>query len=108
MHRVVITDCLEPPARIEESTLEGLAQVECLMAKSSEVLHGKLADADALILYHEVDLTDAVLRELKQCKVIVRGGVGYDNVDVKIAGELGIPVCNVPDYGVDEVADHAI
>ena len=108
MHRVVITDCLKPPARIEERTLEGLAQVDCLMAKSSDVLHGQLADADAIILYHEVDLTDAILRELKQCKVIVRGGVGYDNVDVKIAGELGIPVCNVPDYGVDEVADHAI
>ena len=108
MHRVVVTDCLAPPAWIEEGALSGLAQVDCLMAKSSEALHGQLADADAIILYHEVDLTDTLLRELKQCKIIVRGGVGYDNVDVKIAGELGIPVCNVPDYGVDEVADHAI
>ena len=32
-------------------------------------------------------------------------GVGYDNVDVKTAGQLGIPVCNIPDYGTEEVAD---
>ncbi|HXZ34955.1 MAG TPA: C-terminal binding protein, partial [Thermodesulfobacteriota bacterium] len=35
-------------------------------------------------------------------------GVGYDNVDLAAAGEKGIYVCNVPDYGTDEVADHAI
>lgn len=108
MHRVVITDCLEPPARIEEAALAGLARVDCLMAKATEVLHGQLADADAIILYHEVDLSRDLLHELKQCQVIVRGGVGFDNVDCRLAGELGIPVCNVPDYGVDEVADHAI
>ena len=35
-------------------------------------------------------------------------GVGYDNVDIKAAGRLGIPVCNIPDYGTEEVADHAM
>ena len=35
-------------------------------------------------------------------------GVGYDNVDIKAAGQLGIPVCNIPDYGTEEVADHAL
>ena len=35
-------------------------------------------------------------------------GVGYDNVDIKAAGRLGIPVCNIPDYGTEEVADHAL
>ena len=35
-------------------------------------------------------------------------GVGYDNVDVKTAGQMGIPVCNIPDYGTEEVADHAL
>ena len=45
---------------------------------------------------------------MKKCQVIVRGGVGYDAVDYRRAAERAIPVCNVPDYGVDEVADHAI
>ena len=35
-------------------------------------------------------------------------GTGYDNVDIKTAGELGIPVCNIPDYGTEEVADHSM
>ena len=43
-----------------------------------------------------------------QCKVIVRLGVGYDNLDVKAWSARGVPVCNVPDYGKTEVADHAV
>ena len=35
-------------------------------------------------------------------------GVEFDNVDVKTAGDLGLPVCNIPDYGTEEVADHAM
>lgn len=35
-------------------------------------------------------------------------GVGYDNVDIITAGRLGIPVCNIPDYGTEEVADHTL
>lgn len=42
------------------------------------------------------------------CKIIVRLGVGYDNLDVKAWSERGVPVCNVPDYGTTEVADHAV
>ena len=108
MHRVVITDCLGPPLEIEDDALAGLARVECLMADSTEALKGKLADADGIILYHAVALTNEILAELKRCQVIVRGGVGCDNVDLRAAGSRGIKVCNVPDYGVDEVADHAI
>ena len=42
------------------------------------------------------------------CKVVSRYGVGLDNIDVVRASELGIVVTNVPDYCVDEVADHAL
>ena len=35
-------------------------------------------------------------------------GVGYDNVDIEAAGRLGIPVCNIPDYGTEEVADSSM
>jgi lactate dehydrogenase-like 2-hydroxyacid dehydrogenase len=43
-----------------------------------------------------------------QCKIVIRNGVGYDNIDIEAWGRHGIPVCNVPDYGTTEVADHAI
>lgn len=108
MYRVVITDCLAPPVKIEEDILAGLGRVDCLMAQSTDALKGKLWNADGIILYHEVTLSNEVLAELEQCQVIVRGGVGYDNVDVRAAGKKGIKVCNVPDYGIDEVADHAL
>jgi phosphoglycerate dehydrogenase-like enzyme len=46
--------------------------------------------------------------KLQACRIFVKYGVGYDDVDVERFGKLGIPVCNVPDYGTREVADHAI
>ena len=42
------------------------------------------------------------------CKIIVRMGVGYDNLDSAAWAARGVPVCNVPDYGTSEVADHAV
>jgi lactate dehydrogenase-like 2-hydroxyacid dehydrogenase len=45
---------------------------------------------------------------LSRCRGIVRCGVGYDNIDLQAAGRHGIVVCNVPDYGTEEVADHAL
>ncbi len=108
MHQVYITDCLAPPALIEERELAGLARVECLLARSGNELIGRIENADAIILFHEISLSADLIARLERCKVIVRGGVGFDNVDLLAAGERGIPVCNVPDYGVDEVADHAL
>ncbi len=108
MHRVVITDYWAPPADVEQTALTEIAEVECLRAKQESDLHGRVSDVDGAILCHEISLTDKILPEFSQCQVIVRCGVGFDNIDLKAAGELGIQVCNVPDYGVDEVADHAI
>ena len=108
MQRVVITDYWAPPAEVEQTQLEQIARVECLQAKKEADLKGRVGDVDGVILCHEISLTRTILPEFSQCKVIVRCGVGYDNVDLQAAGELGILVCNVPDYGVDEVADHAI
>ncbi len=108
MHKVVITDYLAPPATIEQQELAGIATVECLLARSHDELIGKINDADGLMVFHEVSITRQVIDMLDRCRVLVRCGVGIDGVDVAAAGERGIYVCNVPDYGVDEVADHAI
>ncbi len=48
------------------------------------------------------------VNQYPNCKIIVRMGVGYDNLDSKAWGARGVPVCNVPDYGTSEVADHAV
>jgi lactate dehydrogenase-like 2-hydroxyacid dehydrogenase len=68
-----------------------------------------LATADALINYrgrHAV--TREVLQRLSRCRIVVQGGVGFNTVDIAAAADLGIPVCNVPNYGTSEVADHAL
>ena len=43
-----------------------------------------------------------------KARIVIRSGVGYDNVDIAAWGKRGVPVCNVPDYGTSEVADHAL
>jgi D-3-phosphoglycerate dehydrogenase len=53
-------------------------------------------------------ITERVLGELASDAVVIRYGIGYDNVDVEAARRLGVRVCNVPDYGVSTVADHTV
>ncbi len=64
--------------------------------------------SDAIVIWHEMKVDASFIAELKQCRIIVRAGVGFDHIDLRAAGEAGIPVCNTPDYGTSEVADHAI
>ena len=61
------------------------------------------AAADALLVWHEVKIDAALVARLKNCRVIVRAGVGFDHIDLEAAGRAGIPVCNTPDYGTSEV-----
>ena len=49
-----------------------------------------------------------VLGKLERCRIFVKPAVGFDDVDLAAWGARGIPVCNTPDYGTREVADHAI
>jgi len=55
-----------------------------------------------------IDVPSQYRAKLEKCRIFVKPAVGFDNIDLKAWGELGIPVCNVPDYGTMEVADHAI
>ncbi|HEY0523111.1 MAG TPA: C-terminal binding protein [Stellaceae bacterium] len=74
----------------------------------AELPAGLLEAADALLVWHEFPIDAAVISRLNKCRIIVRGGVGFDHIDLRAAGAAGIPVCNTPDYGTSEVADHAI
>lgn len=67
-----------------------------------------LKSCNAMVVWHEMKVDRAILQSLDQCQIIVRAGVGFDHIDLEAAAELGIPVCNTPDYGTSEVADHAI
>lgn len=81
--------------------------VEANQCKTAEEVARNACDADALLVQW-APLSADVIRQLKKCKIIVRYGIGTDNVDLQAAKEKGIPVCNIPDYCVDEVADHTL
>src|SRR5436305_6526215 len=105
--RVAVTDYLSE-ATDEWSVLGRLADVELLQAGDEAVVAERVPDADALLVFHNMRLTDACFARLPHCRAVVRVGVGVDNVDLEAAGRRGIVVCNVPDYGTEEVADHAL
>ncbi len=106
--QVVVTDFLTDDLQPERDVLGDLADVVALNAFHEDELVGRVEEADALLLYHHLRLTRRTIERLQRCRVIVRCGVGYDNVDHAFAAERGIPVANVPDYGTEEVADSAI
>jgi phosphoglycerate dehydrogenase-like enzyme len=104
---VVITDHLAE-AGVERGVLDPLADVRLLQTNDEAEVERSATAADALLVFHDIKLTVRSLSVLTRCRGIVRCGVGYDNVDIRSAGERGIVVCNVPDYGTEEVADHAL
>src|SRR5579859_1600232 len=66
-----------------------------------------LATADALICFR-MPVDRRALDAAPRLKVAVRSGVGYENFDLAAFAERAIPACNVPDYGSEEVAVHAL
>jgi D-3-phosphoglycerate dehydrogenase len=75
-------------------------------AYRDEILQ-EVSDADA-IMVREAIVDSEILDAASRCKVIVRYGVGVDNIDLSYAKEKGIYVANVPDYGSEDVAEHAL
>ena len=106
--KTVITDFINDALEPEKRILDGLSRVEAIDAYHEDELIGHIEDADAIMLYHNLSLSSKTIERLNGCKLIVRCGVGYDNVDRICAAKRGIPVANVPDYGTEEVADSAI
>jgi C-terminal binding protein len=108
MKRVVITDFVNDSLSIEREILTAVATVEALDASHESELIGRIENADAIMMYHNLVITAETIDRLRRCRLIVRCGVGFDNVDHAAARAQGIPVVNVPDYGTEEVADTAI
>jgi C-terminal binding protein len=106
--KVIVTDFITEPLTVERSVLDGVAEVIALDARREEELDGRIEEADAIMIYHYLRLDRSRIERLGNCRIIARPGVGYDNIDIVAARERGIPVCNVPDYGTEEVADSAL
>jgi D-3-phosphoglycerate dehydrogenase len=105
---VVVTDCDHGTMAPEASVLDAAGvpwRLEQCRTAQDVVAHA----ADATVLINQyAPITTEVLDALPAVRLVVRYGVGVDNVDVAAAAERGVWVANVPDYGTQEVADHAI
>lgn len=106
--KIVITDFISEPLDHERRILGDVADVTALNAFHEDELAGRVEDADVIVLYHQLSITRKTIERLTKCRLIIRGGAGFDNVDREAARERGIDVCNVPDYGTEDVADTAI
>jgi D-3-phosphoglycerate dehydrogenase len=80
---------------------------EVVPARTEAEYLERCGDADGLLVQYGA-VTRRVLEGLPRLRVIVRYGVGVDGIDLAAATAQGVPVVNVPDYGTDEVANHAL
>jgi phosphoglycerate dehydrogenase-like enzyme len=106
-YQVVVTDSLAEMGP-ERGLLDDIADIALLQTNDEADVARHATHADVLLVYHTIKLSERPIAKLVKCRGIIRCGVGYDNVDLQAAGRHGIVVCNVPDYGTEEVADHAL
>jgi D-3-phosphoglycerate dehydrogenase / 2-oxoglutarate reductase len=106
--KVVVINADYPHYEIEKDILNPFSiNLVSVDTHSADALINAVQDADA-ILVRETVLNNDTINAMGNCKVIVRYGVGVDNIDLDAAQEKGIHVANVPDYGSEEVADQAL
>lgn len=109
-YKVVVLDS-ENDMSLFESTIAKLlnndVEVVKIPANDTEALIRDAADCDG-ILNPLTTIKEDTLSKLTKCKVIVKMGIGYDNIDADAAAKLGIQVANIPDYCQGEVADQAM
>lgn len=95
-------------ASVEQPFLRDVADLSTVWLDFNAPIPAVVLNAHALILWHGPLITAEIIARMPHCRAIIRNGVGFDTVDIAAAAKAGIPVCNVPDYGTEEVADHAI
>lgn len=105
---IVVTDYTFPDLDLESALARqhGCTLVGHHCQNEAELL-AAVGQADAVITqFARVNAT--VIGAMARSRAIVRYGIGVDNVDLDAARAQGIPVSNIPDYCIDEVADHTL
>lgn len=105
---VLVTDYAWPSLDIERDVLAAVDAELIVAGRGDEAELVSLAPRADAILTCWQRVTPAVLEAAPRCQVVARYGIGLDNIAVDHATGLGIAVTNVPDFCLDEVADHAM
>ncbi len=107
-YKVIVTDYGFSELDIEKAALAPLDVIlEGAQCRTVEQVAAVAADADVVITQF-APVREAAINAMKKARAIIRYGIGVDNVDLAAAAKRKIPVCNVPDYCIDEVADHTL
>ncbi|MBV8535431.1 MAG: C-terminal binding protein [Alphaproteobacteria bacterium] len=107
--KILIPDTVFADDHALEREAAGDFELEIRRAVATADLDLKaLASADAIVGQHRVVYDAPVAAAASRCRILVRAGTGVDNVELAAWSARGIPVCNVPDYGISEIADHTI
>ncbi len=105
---IVITDCNHANVNAEKAVFEAAGiPWKLLQCKTGDDLIANCQGAVAAC-NQRAPFTEKVFAALPELKMVVRYGDGVDNIDLEAATRYGVQVCNVPDYGTSEVANHAL
>ncbi len=108
--KIVVTDYIEPDLNWEAAELakRGLHFLyhQLKFAPLEQVIAATW-DAD-IVIVNMLPVTPDLIAGWEKCRLVIRHGVGYDNVDLAALDKAGIPLCYIPDYCVEEVAEQAI
>ena len=107
---VVVTDYIEKDLNSESAECKKAGinfAAHQLKFKPEDEVYEKIKDADVIVV-NMVKFTPSLVARLDKCKVLIRHGIGYDNVDVPACTKKGIIFAYMPDYCVEDVAEHAI
>ena len=107
MKIVVLDRPLEKPGELDWSALNALGEVTIYDRTAPELVIERIGDAEIVMLNKTV-ITKEILDACPNIRFISVIATGYNTVDVKAAAEKGIPVSNVPSYGTEAIAQHAI
>jgi D-3-phosphoglycerate dehydrogenase len=108
MQKVLVTDSTFADLGVETDILKPLGvAVESRQCRTEADLLAVVPDADFIITQF-APVNARVIGAMQRAKVIVRYGIGVDSVDLEAARAKNIPVCNVPAYCIDEVADQTL
>lgn len=106
--KVLITDYAWPDLDIETKLLrQHNIDVKVATQTLESTLILEASDVDA-IMTNWATVSQAVIASSGKCQIVARMGIGLDNIDVAYCRQANIPVTNVPDYCVREVAEHAL
>ena len=107
--KIVISDCDHESMAVEQRLFaeSGLSYAHLACRTEDEVIAE--CRGAGIVMNQYAPFTERVFAALEpDLKLVVRYGVGVDNIDLEAATRHGVQICNVPDYGMNEVSDHAL